>query len=80
MPKDEALQQAKLSYLAQSNGRTSAPQYWAGLVLIGDTTSIKIDKKGDWTWMWMAAGGLALILGLSYFYMRKRKQPKLNSA
>lgn len=80
MPKDEALQQAKLSYLAQSNGRTLAPQYWAGLVLIGDTASIQIEKKRNWTRTGMVAGGLALLLGLGYFYLGNRKQPNMSRA
>src|SRR5690606_21468231 len=37
MAKDEALRQAKLSYLSKAEGRMLAPQYWAGLVIMGDT-------------------------------------------
>jgi CHAT domain-containing protein len=76
MPKDEALQQAKLSYLAQSGGRTLAPQYWAGLVLIGDTTSINIEKRRDWTWMWLLGGLVLLSIGFFSVYQRKRLNSK----
>ena len=41
MEKDEALRNAKLDYLSKSSGRMLAPQYWAGLVLMGDTSSLK---------------------------------------
>src|SRR5690606_17567761 len=41
-PKDKALQQAKLEYMGSSEGRVLHPQYWAGLVLIGDTSPIEI--------------------------------------
>jgi len=36
LPKDEALQQAKLSYLQHAEGRMLLPGYWAGLVIMGD--------------------------------------------
>jgi CHAT domain-containing protein len=41
LPKDEALRQAKLTYLQQAQGRTLSPQYWAGLVLMGDPDPIE---------------------------------------
>jgi len=46
-PKDIALQNAKLDYLATAEGRTLAPQYWAGLVLIGDTTPIDLKTSSN---------------------------------
>jgi CHAT domain-containing protein len=44
-PKDEGLRQAKLSYLQNTNGRMLAPQYWAGLVIIGDISTIQLKQK-----------------------------------
>jgi CHAT domain-containing protein len=63
MPKDEALRKAKLSYIAKAEGRTVAPQYWAGLVLIGDTTPIDLNNNVAW-WWYVLAGivGFALII------------------
>ena len=69
MPKDEALRKAKLSYLAQSGGRSLAPQYWSGLVLIGDTAPVHIERQKSWPWM-VAAGVLLLFAGF-YFIRRK---------
>ncbi|MEO0572700.1 MAG: CHAT domain-containing protein, partial [Bacteroidota bacterium] len=43
--KDEALRLAKLDYLKTAEGRTLHPQYWAGLILMGDTKSIEISKQ-----------------------------------
>jgi len=63
MPKDEALRQAKLSYIETAEGRTAAPQYWAGLVLIGDTAPIDLKARVAW-WWYLAAGIVALILVL----------------
>lgn len=51
MDKDEALQKAKLEYLSRSEGRTLAPQYWAGLVLMGDTAPIPIAQDDSKTWV-----------------------------
>lgn len=46
-PKNKALQKAKLDYLTTAEGRTLAPQYWAGLVLIGDTTPIDLKSSSN---------------------------------
>ncbi|MFD1615555.1 CHAT domain-containing protein [Gelatiniphilus marinus] len=61
LPKDKALQQAKLSYLAQAQGRTIAPQYWAGLVLIGDASPLDL-QSGSAYLMYLLLGLLALAL------------------
>lgn len=61
MPKDEALRKAKLSYIATAEGRTVAPQYWAGLVLIGDTTPIDLNNGVAW-WWYVLAGIVAIVL------------------
>jgi len=67
LKKDEALKAAKLQYISNAKGRTIAPQYWAGLVLIGDTSAIDINS-GSHLWVWMVLAlltlmGLFLILG-----------------
>ncbi|GEQ85302.1 hypothetical protein ULMS_08100 [Patiriisocius marinistellae] len=67
MKKDMALQQAKLTYLSYAKGRTLAPQYWAGLVLIGDTTPI--DFKNP-SYLWIIIGGVLIVL-LIVFLLRK---------
>lgn len=42
LAKDEALKQAKLRYLSTAKGRTLNPQYWAGLVLIGNADPVNL--------------------------------------
>ncbi|MGB5273688.1 MAG: CHAT domain-containing protein, partial [Flavobacteriaceae bacterium] len=64
MDKDKALQQAKLAYLKQATGRTMAPQYWAGLVLMGDTAPITISTQTNWIWWILMAIGLSIALFL----------------
>ncbi|WP_258455161.1 CHAT domain-containing protein [Aequorivita sp. CIP111184] len=61
MPKDEALRKAKISYIANAEGRTAAPQYWAGLVLIGDITPIDLNTGVAW-WWYLLAGIVTVLL------------------
>ncbi|MEO6948245.1 MAG: CHAT domain-containing tetratricopeptide repeat protein [Ginsengibacter sp.] len=56
MDKDEALRAAKLTYLETADGRMLSPQYWAGLVIVGDTSPVDIKKNH--------AGKKGLILGV----------------
>ena len=42
--KDEALRRAKLDYIATAKGRTASPQYWAGLVLMGDAAPLQLES------------------------------------
>jgi len=73
MAKDEALRQAKLSYIATAQGRTAAPQYWAGLVLIGDVSPIHLTTGLNW-WWYLSAG----IVGVSLLVLilRNRREKK----
>ncbi len=70
LPKDKALQQAKLKYISIAEGRTIAPQYWAGLVLIGDTSPIDLESSS--TLIWCLLIGLLIVIG-AYFILKKRK-------
>lgn len=74
MPKDEALRHAKLSYLQQAEGRMLAPQYWAGLVIMGDTEPLVLVKQTSY--LPSTIGGvIALLIGLSiYVYKKKAKK------
>ncbi|MFC0606060.1 CHAT domain-containing protein [Winogradskyella pulchriflava] len=65
LPKDEALQKAKLDYLSTAEGRTMSPQYWAGLVLIGDASPIDLSPSNLW-WIWVLLI-LILIIGILFF-------------
>lgn len=51
--KAEALKSAKVKYLESADEYTSNPIYWAGLILIGENTSLKINtnhKYPDYFW------------------------------
>jgi len=63
--KAEALKSAKLKYLESADEYTSNPIYWAGLILIGDNKSLKINKNNrhpDYLWVlcWLFSGGILL--------------------
>lgn len=72
MDKDEALRQAKLHYLQTARGRMLAPQYWAGLVLMGDPSPVTVKEQNTAsTWWWIACGVLVAIAG---FVLWKRNR------
>ncbi len=70
LPKDKALQNAKLSYIASAQGRTKSPQYWAGLVLIGDNTPIEIKTASNFIFWLM---GILCIILIVTFIRKKRR-------
>lgn len=43
LPKDLALQRAKLTYLRHAEGRLFSPQYWAGLAILGDLDPVALE-------------------------------------
>ena len=48
LPKDEALRQAQLIYLASSEGLAASPFYWAAPVLSGSPAPIPLDGRTNW--------------------------------
>jgi CHAT domain-containing protein len=70
--RSEALQKAKLDYInAETVHKT--PNYWAHLVLIGDTEPL-IATGNSKTWMWILAGPLLVIPALILLRREKRKK------
>jgi CHAT domain-containing protein len=72
LTKDAALRQAKLDYIANAEGRTIAPQYWAGLVLIGDTSPINLNTSISW-WIWVLSILVVLIIVYQIFKKKRIK-------
>lgn len=69
LPKDKALQQAKLTYLETAADQARAhPRYWAAFVPIGDMQAI--DSGIPWVW-WAVIGGI-VVLGATWWLRRKR--------
>lgn len=70
-PKDEALRLAKLDYISNTEGRTVAPRFWAGLVLMGDASPIDI-SNGIPFWKWLIILGTILIGIILIFRFNKK--------
>tara|TARA_B100001765_G_scaffold214866_1_gene184230 strand:- start:1440 stop:3944 length:2505 start_codon:yes stop_codon:yes gene_type:complete len=66
--KDEALRLAKLFYLKNHDGRTLHPQYWAGLILMGETSPIIFSKSQTWP-IWVLSA--LLIVAFLIFFLKK---------
>lgn len=67
LPKDEALQQAKLKYLETANPITANPFFWGSAVTIGDSKAVVSN-----TWYYWLIGALVLAL-IGGFWMKRRK-------
>ena len=68
LPKDVALQQAKISVLKHANMAKSHPFFWSSYVLMGDTTPIVNNQKNYALWI----GGL-IIIGIILFYSFRKQ-------
>lgn len=70
--KDDALQQAKLSFLQKAGNEKSLPYYWANMILVGNADPVALDNTNSFWWY---TGGAAVIvlMGLG-FASRYRKK------
>ncbi|PHN07177.1 CHAT domain-containing protein [Flavilitoribacter nigricans] len=69
LPKDRALQRAKLDFLNAPNLRSlsAAPSFWANFILIGNQEKIELDaQRATWHWFLLPFLGVSLILALFY--------------
>ena len=72
------MRQAKLDYIATAEGRMINPQYWAGLVLIGDTSAINIKSDTNYVFIILIVLVLIIILIFSKKYLNHKKATKIN--
>jgi CHAT domain-containing protein len=72
MPKDEALQQAKLDLLTNSSIEKSLPYFWASMIIIGNTEPIKFAESTN-TWWWIGAGVIACVVISLFLLWRFRR-------
>ncbi|WP_412061427.1 CHAT domain-containing protein [Rubrivirga sp. IMCC45206] len=70
LPKDEALRQAQLLYLASSEGLLASPFYWAAPVLSGSPAPIPLDGGTNWWPLLIIVATLGS--GLAWRYKRTR--------
>ncbi|MCH6233785.1 CHAT domain-containing protein [Cognataquiflexum rubidum] len=72
--KAEALQKAKLHYLTVAKGRELSPDFWAGLILMGDPSPMVFDKSVRWWVYLMVVAVLAILLiGWRKYWFAKGK-------
>lgn len=77
IPAGEALQQAKIAYLQQAEGRMKSPVYWAGIVLMGDAGAVMLEPGNHYAkWIWIS-GILAAIGGISFRMFKKKNKKQL---
>lgn len=72
MKKSDALRQAKLTYLAESDKVASLPFYWANLVVIGSDDAIEVGPATDHLYVSIAVGLLVLVTIVVYVKRRAR--------
>jgi CHAT domain-containing protein/Tfp pilus assembly protein PilF len=74
--KDEALRQAKLNYLQNSDQLKAHPHFWAAYVNIGDTTPLNMSKRIHNLWLYLVLSVL-LITGILFtiIKVRNRRRP-----
>jgi len=70
LPKDEALQQAKLQYLQIAEGVAAHPAFWSAFVLMGDTSPISLGSSNILYWII----GIGVIIALLFGLRSLRKQ------
>ena len=67
--KSEALQKAKLDYLATASPRTANPLYWAGLNITGNNETIPLHQPNYW---WRGLALVVILGGLAFWrYFKK---------
>ncbi len=73
MRKDDALHEAKKSYMQNSNSRNKLPYYWANMILAGNGEPVKLNRVQNINF-WVA--GFVLLIVSGYLLLQSRKNSK----
>jgi CHAT domain-containing protein/Tfp pilus assembly protein PilF len=76
LPLDEALQKAKLEFIAGSSKEKRLPFYWAAAVLVGKTDAV--DVSTGYQWKWIALMGVTIFITLVYFGIKRKKTDNIH--
>lgn len=76
MSKDEALQQAKLSFLKNNSGEKLLPYYWSNIVMVGNTDPLRLTAKNNSKWWYLA--GMAILVAVAFVVLKKRQHNPTN--
>ncbi|MEM9919428.1 MAG: CHAT domain-containing tetratricopeptide repeat protein [Bacteroidota bacterium] len=73
MPKDVALQKAKIAYMEQTNPTYSIPTFWSHLILIGQDQPLELPlaSKAVPRWLWLLMG-LVVVGAVVFVQIRRR--------
>lgn len=77
LSKDAALRQAKLTYLKNAEGRMLAPAYWAGLIIMGDTSPIVLTQHN--TLRPLVITGVMLLFAIACFFIQRNSKKNHSS-
>lgn len=69
LPKDEAINKAQNEYLTLNQSSKNLPNYWVGMILIGDSSPI---ASNNWFVSILFGGLLFFVLGI-WFWRKKKK-------
>ena len=70
--KAEALRLSKLKYIKDNKLEGISPNYWAGLVYIGEDGNLSLSKGNPFRIWWLLLGGIFVIFGLSFLIKRSQ--------
>ncbi len=73
LPKDKALHEAKLKYLASADPLSANPYLWGSFVFVGDASPLKTEGIPVRGVVAIMAGIILLISGIVYFIRNRRK-------
>ncbi len=71
--KSEALRQAKLEYLAMTEGLAGHPAFWSAFVQLGATSPVRIQTKTNWQWIGIGVGLVVMLLGGVGIYRQRKR-------
>lgn len=76
MPKDEALRQAKLSFLDNANNVSANPLYWGSFFILGSPDPIDLGNKSFVSRNWLLI--ILLVVIATYMAIRVRKRSRVS--
>ena len=69
MNKDDALQQAKISFI-QTSSENLLPYYWGNIIIMGNTEPVKLSTIQHHYWLWL----MGIIFGILLLTMLRKKR------
>ena len=73
-PKNAALRQAKLGYIAQADALSSHPYFWSGFVLWGNSKPLT-NSTNLWLYLSFSGGVLAIVTLIIVLRLKQKKKP-----